>query len=267
MVAKYQTDLAAANTQAVNGFGGYTSGAADVHAMQIRPKLATTTGGPGPVTRGHAAALPVRSGRRRQHCRPRYARWRSGGRFLGAPSGEASDVMSTLLPAVLGGVAGVAGGLLGALSGAGQKIGQAGTQLVGGLAQGASSAMGAMQGPGGGKIPTRREIRDLAAIQLATSATAVGETLAVALSPPRRSMGRCRLRRHPRRRPRPRRRPCTARPRPRRAWPRPAAVGRNADGRWNDAPHDGRPRWWWRGSGRSQALSRTQAQARDAAQQ
>ena len=153
VVAKYQTDLATANTQAVNGFGGYTSGAADVQAMRIRPKFATTTGGPGPVPEG---APPVPADGRGQDvdtASPGTPGVDPAADLLAAPSAEASDVMSTLLPAVLGGVAGVAGGLLGALSGAGQKIGQAGTQLVGGLAQGASSAMGAMGNPGGGNDP------------------------------------------------------------------------------------------------------------------
>jgi hypothetical protein len=149
VVAKYQTDLAAANTQAVNGFGGYTSGAADVHAMQTLPKLATTTGGPGPAPEG----TPPTPGEDQGEDVNTAGLGMPGGDpaadLLGAPSGEATDVMSTLLPAVLGGVAGVAGGLLGALSGAGQKLQQAGTQLASGLAQGASSAVGAMQGPGG----------------------------------------------------------------------------------------------------------------------
>jgi hypothetical protein len=156
VVAKYTADLAAANTQAVNGFGGYTTGAADVHAIQIRPKVANTTGmvGPGAAPEGAAPASGDGDG---QDVDTAGVGTPAGDRagdpaadLLGAPTGEASDVMSTLLPTVLGGVAGVAGGLLGALSGAGQKLQQAGTQLVGGLAQGASSAMGAMQNPAGG---------------------------------------------------------------------------------------------------------------------
>jgi hypothetical protein len=150
VVAKYQTDLAEANTQAVNGFGHYSSGAADVQAMQPPPKLATTTGGPGPVPDrtpptpgdGQGQGQDVNTAGSGPPGDPAAA-------LLGAPAGGASDVMSTLLPAVLGGVAGVAGGLLGALSGAGQKLQQAGSQLAGGLAQGASSAMGAMQSGGG----------------------------------------------------------------------------------------------------------------------
>jgi hypothetical protein len=149
VVAKVQTDLAEANVQAVNGFGGYASGAADVHAMQIRPKAASTTGGPGPIPEG---APPTPGDGQSQDVNTAGSGMPGGdpaADLLGAPSGAASDVMSTLLPAVLGGVAGVAGGLLGALSGAGQKLQQAGSQLAGGLAQGASSAMGAMQNPGG----------------------------------------------------------------------------------------------------------------------
>lgn len=148
VVAKYQTDLAAANTQAVNGFGGYTTGAADVQAMHVRPKFATTTGGPGPAPDG----TPPTPGEDQGDDLNTAGLGTPGGDpaadLLGAPSGEASDLMSTLLPAVLGGVAGIAGGLLGALTGAGQKLQQAGSQLAGGLAQGASSAMGAMQNGG-----------------------------------------------------------------------------------------------------------------------
>jgi PPE family len=151
VVAKYQTDLAEANVQATNGFGGYTGGAAEVTAMQVRPKVATATGGPGPMPEG---TLPDDGqGQDIDTAGSGVPGGDPAAELLGAPSGAASDVMSTLLPAVLGGVAGVAGGLLGALSGAGQKIQQAGSQLAGGLAQGASSAMGAMQNGGGGSEP------------------------------------------------------------------------------------------------------------------
>ena len=151
VVSKYTADLSAANTQAVNGFGGYTSGAADVHAMQIRPKVATTTGtgGPGPAPEDAAPTSGDGDGQDVDTAGVGTPAGDPAADLLGAPSGGASDVMSTLLPTVLGGVAGVAGGLLGALSGAGEKLQQAGTQLVGGLAQGASSAMGALQNPAG----------------------------------------------------------------------------------------------------------------------
>ena len=159
VVAKYTADLAAANTQAVNGFGGYTSGAADVHAIRIRPKVATTTGtdtGTGGRDAAPGGAAPASGDGGGQVVDTAGVGGAAGdpaADLLGVPSGEVGEVMSTLLPAVLGGVAGVAGGLLGALSGAGQKLQQAGTQLVGGLAHGASSAMGAMQNPAG--EPTR----------------------------------------------------------------------------------------------------------------
>jgi hypothetical protein len=154
VVAKYQTDLAEANTQAVNGFGGYTTGAADIHAMEIRPKPATTTGGSGPASDGTAPTPGDGQGEDLNTAGVGPPGDDPAADLLGAPAGGASDVMSTLLPAVLGGVAGVAGGLLGALSGAGQRLQQAGSQLAGGLAQGASSAMGAMQSGGGGEPDT-----------------------------------------------------------------------------------------------------------------
>jgi PPE family len=155
VVAKYQTDLATANTQAVNGFSGYTSAAADVQA-QARPKLATTTAaaadGPGgappaattsaPGADHGSGSEPDTSGVASDDGDP------AASSPLGASGGDLGEVMSSLLPAVLGGVAGVAGGLLGALSGAGEKLEQTGTQLASGLAQGASSALGAMAKPG-----------------------------------------------------------------------------------------------------------------------
>jgi hypothetical protein len=155
VVAKYQTDLAEANVQALNGFGGYTGGAAEVTAMQVHPKVATTTdattGGPGPIPEG---TPPDGQGQDIDTAGSGIRGGDPAAELVGAPSGAASDVMSTLLPAVLGGVAGVAGGLLGALSGAGQKIQQAGSQLAGGLAQGASSAMGAMPNGAGNEPDT-----------------------------------------------------------------------------------------------------------------
>ncbi len=54
----------------------------------------------------------------------------------------AGSLMGKRIASVLGGVSGAAGGLLGALSGAGQQLQQAGSQLVGGLAQGANAAIG-----------------------------------------------------------------------------------------------------------------------------
>jgi hypothetical protein len=150
VVAKYQTDLAAANTQAVNGFSGYTGGAADVQAMQIHPKVANTTGGAGPRPDGTPPTPGDGKGQNINTASPGTPGGDPAAALLGAPGGAASDMMSTVLPAVLGGVSGLAGGLLGALSGAGQKIQQAGSQLAGGLAQGASSALGSMQKPGSG---------------------------------------------------------------------------------------------------------------------
>lgn len=156
VVAKYQTELAAANSQAVNGFGSYTGGAAPLAQMEIQRKVASTTppstGHPDPA--GSAPEPGKGDGDDLNTSGPGAPGGDPSGNpaadLLGAPSGMASDMMSTVLPAVLGGVAGMAGGLLGALSGAGQKVQEAGSQLAGGLAQGASSAMGAMQSPGGG---------------------------------------------------------------------------------------------------------------------
>lgn len=157
VVAKYQTELAAANTQAVNGFGSYTGGAAPLAQAEIQRKVATTTAGVGHQKPAGAPPGPEKgdgTGDEVNTAGPGLPGTNPGGDpaadLLGAPSGMASDMMSTVLPAVLGGVAGAAGGLLGALSGAGQKVQEAGSQLASGLAQGASSAMGGMQNPDGG---------------------------------------------------------------------------------------------------------------------
>lgn len=54
-----------------------------------------------------------------------------------------SELLGTVVPALLGGVTGLVGGLVGGLAAAGQGVQQAGTQLVGGLTQAATSAANA----------------------------------------------------------------------------------------------------------------------------
>jgi hypothetical protein len=151
VVARLQTELAEANNQALNGFGGYSAGADDITPMENPPNLAPTTTQQG-SGRAHDGAAPTRGDGAGEDLDtaglgPLVDTPAAG--LLGPPAGGADAIMSTLLPAVLGGVAGAAGGLLGALSGAGQKLQQAGSQLAGGLAQGALSPMGPMQSGGG----------------------------------------------------------------------------------------------------------------------
>lgn len=55
-----------------------------------------------------------------------------------------SELVSTVVPALLGGVTGLVGGLVSGLAAAGQGVQQAGTQLVGGLTQAATSAANAV---------------------------------------------------------------------------------------------------------------------------
>ncbi|EHB46434.1 PPE domain-containing protein [Mycolicibacterium vinylchloridicum] len=153
VVAKLQTDLAAAHQQAVNTYSTYTAGG-QVQAEPLQPGAATTTtqgasgqGEPGvaPGTEdgsqpgtGDAGAAPAADA-------------------LGDPTGG-GDLMQTLLPTVFGVVAGAAGGLLGALSGAADKVQQTGTQLVSGLAQGGASALqGLAGGQPGGSDPSSGE--------------------------------------------------------------------------------------------------------------
>lgn len=150
VVAKFQKDLAVANSQAVNGFGGYSAGAADIAPIENLPKPATTTGSVGPTSDGTAPTPGGGQGQDPDTAGLGSPAGDAAAEVLLAPAGGSSDTMSTLLPAVLGGVAGAAGGVLGALSGLGQKLQQAGTQLATGLAQGANSATASMP-PGGGE--------------------------------------------------------------------------------------------------------------------
>jgi PPE family protein len=154
VVAMVQKDLAELNNQAVNGFGGYSAGAAGIETMDVRPKPATTTGGgSGPTFNGTAPTPGGGQGQDPDTVGLGTPGANAADEVLLVPPGGSGDVMSTLLPAVLGGVAGAAGGVLGALSGLGQKLGQAGTQLASGLAQGANSALGSM--PSGGGEPEK----------------------------------------------------------------------------------------------------------------
>lgn len=142
VVAKLQTDLAAAHQQAVSTYSTYTAGG-QLQAKPLQLGVATTT--PGASGQGEPGVAP---GAEDGSQPGTDAGAGPVGDALGDPTGGGGDLMQTLLPTVFGVVAGAAGGLLGALSGAADKVQQTGTQLVSGLAQGGASAM---QGLGGGQ--------------------------------------------------------------------------------------------------------------------
>src|ERR1700682_3694090 len=89
--------------------------------MQIRPKVATTTGGPGGLPEG---TPPDGQGQDIDTAGSGILGGDPAAALVGAPSGAATDVMSTLLPAVLGGVAGAAGGPLWGAGGGGRCRGR-----------------------------------------------------------------------------------------------------------------------------------------------
>lgn len=150
-VTKLQTDLAAAHQQAVSSYTTYTAGG-QLQAEPLEPGVATATtpagvpgqGQPGSTPGTEDGSLPGDASDAADGTVPT-------GNVLGDPTGGGAEMMQTLLPTVLGVVAGAAGGLLGALSGAADKVQQAGSQLVGGLAQGGASALQGLAGgqPGG----------------------------------------------------------------------------------------------------------------------
>ena len=131
-IAELHQALGAANRDSVTGYSQYQRTAPIEAASQPQPGTDTSD----------TAADPARPGGEDTND--------SGADFTAADAADplldpaaapGGDLMQTVLPAVLGGVAAAAGGLLGALSGAGQQLQQAGSQLVGGLAQGANAAM------------------------------------------------------------------------------------------------------------------------------
>jgi hypothetical protein len=144
-ITDLQYTLAAANNDAVSGYARYKQ-AAEIQASTKDPQANPERGGSKPQAAPDGAGGTEDSGSAGQDRETRSATDPltaaaadpGGAGGLGEAAGE---LIGTVLPAVLGGVSGAAGGLLGALSGAGQQLQQAGSQLAGGLAQGANAAM------------------------------------------------------------------------------------------------------------------------------
>lgn len=158
-IADLQGKLAAANQQAVQGFGQYTAAAGAHEMTAAAPHLTDPQqpAGPAPGRKpvsGKDAGSEL-DGTDTDTAAPgdELAGDPADPALMGGPADNASQMLQTVLPAVLGGVSGVAGGVLGAVSGAGQKLQELGSQAAGGAAQGANSALtSAMSAapPGGG---------------------------------------------------------------------------------------------------------------------
>jgi hypothetical protein len=154
-IADLQYALAAANNDAVSGYARYQQ-AAQIQAGTMDPHTSPETGGSKPQSAPDGEGATEDStnagadAETRSPTDPLIA-MTADPAGAGGIGDMAGGLMGTVLPAILGGVSGAAGGLLGALSGAGQQVQQAGSQLVGGLAQGASAAMNPPAGssPGG----------------------------------------------------------------------------------------------------------------------
>jgi hypothetical protein len=144
-ITDLQYTLAAANNDAVSGYARYRQ-AAQIQAGTMDPHASPERGGSKPQAAPDGAGGTQDSANAGQDPQTRSpaepltaaAADPGGAGGLGEVAGE---LIGTVLPAVLGGVSGAAGGLLGALNGAGQQLQQAGSQLAGGLAQGANAAM------------------------------------------------------------------------------------------------------------------------------
>jgi hypothetical protein len=154
-IADLQYKLGAANHDALDGYGRYQD-AAQIKAATIDPHgTKPDTGSPAPAddpVGAGGAQETNHAGTDTQTLDP--ADPLADPAAFGDAGQAATGLMQTVLPAVLGAVSGAAGGLLGAVSGAGQQLQQAGSQALGGLAQGANAAMGAGKpsdpGSGGG---------------------------------------------------------------------------------------------------------------------
>jgi hypothetical protein len=166
-VAKLQTELAAANQQAMQSYSTYTTHSRSLPLPGHTPNPATTTpaapaapGTPAPAGPPHPQTDPQPSHRTPAESGPhpeipggptgsegapgpgpRGDETNTAGELApGDPTGI-SDLGQSVIPAVLGAVAGIGGGVFGALSGAAGKVQQTGTQLVSGLAQSGASAL------------------------------------------------------------------------------------------------------------------------------
>jgi hypothetical protein len=136
VIAKLQKDLAAANQEALNAFGKYVADA----KLDVSQLDSADPNGPG----GQDT-----SSRRPGADRPAGAADPVADPALGGASPAGAEVMATVVPTVTGLVAGAVGGLLGAIGGAGQKLGQLGNEVLGGLASGANAALTSAAKPAG----------------------------------------------------------------------------------------------------------------------
>ena len=149
-VSELQQLRAAANRDALDKYHRYSEGA----QVQARPLDA------GPATTADPVPMKDRGDAEGDHPdqRPGHGAPDAGNAAppvdpaaVGGAASTASQLMGSVLPAVAGGVAGAAGGVLGALTGAGAQLQGLGGELVGGVTQGASSAVSALSAgqPGG----------------------------------------------------------------------------------------------------------------------
>ena len=148
-IADLQHKLAAANHDALDGYGRYQE-AAQIRAATIDPHdTKPDTGTPAAADEPAGAGGEQETNHAGTHTQTLDpADPLADPAAFGDAGQAATGLMQTVLPAVLGAVSGAAGGLLGAVSGAGQQLQQAGSQALGGLARGANAAMGS--GMGGG---------------------------------------------------------------------------------------------------------------------
>lgn len=146
-ITDLQMKLAAANQDALNGYGRYQQ-AGQIHAATIEPHTPQpekATPAPASAPQGAGGDEETNHAGTDTDTRDPADPLADPG-VLGDTGAAATGVMDSVLPAVLGAVSGAAGGLLGALSGAGAQLQQAGNQALGGLAQGANAAMGSAMG-------------------------------------------------------------------------------------------------------------------------
>jgi hypothetical protein len=151
VITALQTQLAATHKRAVDNYGRYTAAAA-LQAGSFAPAAESMTGTAtkAPTDTSHAPVSgdPTVPDSDFDAAKPPAdpVEGLAGRRDPRGTPGAPEELLQMVLPAVLGGVAGAAGGLLGALSGVGDKLQQSGSQLLGGLAQGAQQAIAAAQG-------------------------------------------------------------------------------------------------------------------------
>jgi len=148
-IADLQHKLAAANHDALDGYGRYQE-AAQIRAATIDPHdTKPDTGTPAAADEPAGAGGEQETNHAGTHTQTLDPADRLADPAAFGDAGQAATgLMQTVLPAVLGAVSGAAGGLLGAVSGAGQQLQQAGSQALGGLARGANAAMGSGRGGG-----------------------------------------------------------------------------------------------------------------------